>query len=74
MKKTDIAMVILIATISVLAAFFITKAVVGTPSTDTKKAQTIEAIDPTIEQPDTAIFNSEAINPAIKIELNDDTN
>lgn len=74
MKKTDVAMIILIATISVLAAFFITKTVVGTPSSDTKKAQTIEAIDPTIEQPDTAIFNSEAINPAIKIELNDDAN
>ena len=74
MKKTDVAMIILIATISVLASFFITKAVMGTPSEDTKKAQTIEAIDPTIEQPDTAIFNSEAINPAIKIELNDDTN
>lgn len=74
MKKTDVAMIILIATISVLASFFITKAVMGTPSEETKKAQTIEAIDPTIEEPNTAIFNSEAINPAIKIELNDDAN
>lgn len=71
MKKTDIAMIILIATISVMAAFFATKAIVGTPSTDEQKVKTIDSISSDISEPDTAIFNSEAINPAVKIELNE---
>ena len=64
-------MIILIATISVLVAFFTTRAIMGSPSSETKKVQSIDAISSDITQPDTAIFNSEAINPAIKIELND---
>lgn len=71
MKKTDIAMIILIATVCVLVAFFVTRAVVGTPSSDTVKVKTIEKIDAEIVPPDTAIFNQDAINPAIKVQIND---
>ncbi len=71
MKKTDIAMIILIATVCVLVAFFVTRGIMGTPSSDTVKAKTIEKIDATITPPDTAIFNQDAINPAIKAQIND---
>ncbi len=71
MKKTDLAMIILIATISVLIAFFVTRSIVGTPSEETVKVKTLERIDETITPPDTAIFNENAINPAVKIEIND---
>jgi ABC-type cobalt transport system substrate-binding protein len=69
MKKTDIAMIILIATVSVLVAFFVTRAVVGTPSADEEKVKTIEKIDAEITPPDTAIFNSDAINPAVEVQI-----
>lgn len=71
MKKTDIAMIILIATVCVLVAFFITRAVMGTPSSETTTVKTIEKIDASITPPDTAIFNKDAINPAVKVQIND---
>lgn len=71
MKKTDLAMIILIATISVLIAFFVTRSIVGTPSEEVVKVKTLEKINETITPPDTAIFNENAINPAVKIEIND---
>jgi|GEM_PF-133710 len=70
MKKTDVAMIILIATVSVMVAFFATRAVLGTPSQETVKVKSIDRIDETITPPDAAIFNKDAINPAIKVELN----
>ena len=71
MKRTDVAMIILIATVCVLVAFFVTRAVVGTPSSDTVKVKTIEKIDASITPPDPAIFNKDAINPAVKVQIND---
>lgn len=71
MKKTDFAMIILIATVSVMIAFFVTRSILGTPSSEVVKVKTIDKIDATITPPDTAIFNKDAINPAIKIEISD---
>lgn len=73
MKKTDIAMIILIATVCVLIAFFVTKSIVGTPSSETQKVKTIEKIDSTITPPDAAIFNKDAINPAVQVQINNGT-
>jgi len=73
MKKTDIAMVILIATISVMIAFFVTQSVIGSPSGETVKVKTVEKMSANVTEPDPAIFNENAINPAVKIEINDDT-
>ncbi len=73
MKKTDIAMIVLIATVSVMIAFFVTQSVLGSPSSDTETVKTIDAITAEITPPDPAIFNEDAINPAVKIEINDDT-
>lgn len=73
MKKTDLAMVILIATVSVLVAFFVTRSIMGTPSEEGAKAKTIYKIDAEIVPPDTAIFNQDAINPAVKVQINDGT-
>ena len=69
MKKTDIAMIILIATVCVMSAFFITRAIVGTPESETVTIKTIEKITSDITEPDTKVFNSEAINPAFKVEI-----
>ncbi len=73
MKKTDIAMIVLIATVCVLVAFFVTRAIVGTPSSEEVKVDTIEKIDATVVEPDTAIFNKDAINPAIEVLIDNGT-
>lgn len=62
-------MIILIATISVMVAFFATQAIMGSPREEEVKVKVIEPIDASITPPDPAIFNSEAINPAVKVEI-----
>ena len=69
MKKTDIAMIILIAAGVILIAFFVTQSIMGTPESEPQKVQTIEAISSTVEEPDPAIFNSNAINPTVEVEI-----
>lgn len=69
MKKTDIAMIILIASVSVLIAFFITKSIFGESTNEPVKVDTIEKIDPTLSDVDTTIFNENAINPAVEVQI-----
>ena len=69
MKKTDIAMVILIAAVSIMVAFFGTNAILGDAATEAQKVKTIEEISTTIEEPDPAIFNKDAINPAVEVQI-----
>ncbi len=69
MKKSDIAMIILIATVSIMVSFFVTRAIMGDTASETQKAPTIEKITADIDQPDPKIFNSEAINPAVEVQI-----
>ena len=69
MKKTDIAMVVLIATISVVGAFFATSALLGEAASETTAVPTIEAVSSEIIEPSEAIFNENAINPAVEVQV-----
>lgn len=69
MKKTDIAMIVLIAAIGIIGAFFVTKSILGSGSTDEVSVDRIESISASIDEVDPTIFNSNAINPAVKVEL-----
>ena len=66
MKKTDIAMIILIASISALFAYFIAQAVIGEPEQNEVQVKTVEKITSDIEEPDNSIFNKDAINPTVE--------
>lgn len=70
MKKTDIAMLILIASVSVLVAFFVAKGIFGDVYTGTAKVKTIDKIDSLIVEPSTDIFNKNAINPTVQVQIN----
>ncbi|MBC7868855.1 hypothetical protein H7X69_01585 [Candidatus Saccharibacteria bacterium] len=70
MKKTDIAMIILIASVSILVAYFIANSIFGNVSKETVKVKIIDTIDSTIVAPDPAIFNKNAINPAVEVQIN----
>jgi hypothetical protein len=70
MKKADIAMVILIASISVLVSYFIARSVFGDVYSGTAKVKTIDKIDSDIVAPSPDIFNSNAINPAVQVQIN----
>lgn len=67
MKKTDVAMIILIASISMLIAYFTANAIVGDPSKDSVKVKTIDRISTNITEPDKTVFNKDAINPTVEV-------
>lgn len=70
MKKADIAMIILIAATSVFIAFFVAKSIFGSTYTGSAKVKTIDAISSEIVDPDKEIFNKDAINPTVKVNIN----
>jgi len=69
MKSSDIAALILIASISVLVAYFVADAVIGKPSSESVKVKTIAPISADVETPDKTIFNKDAINPTVEVEI-----
>jgi hypothetical protein len=69
MKKTDLAMVVLIAAISVAAAYFITQAILGDTASEPESVKTIDAISTDITEPSSEIFNQDAINPTVEVQI-----
>lgn len=67
MKKSDIAMIILIVSISMVLAYFVAKAVLGGAQDQTAKVKTVDAITSEVAQPDPAVFNKDAINPTVEV-------
>lgn len=69
MKKADIAMIILIASVSVMVSYFVAKSVFGDVYNGHASVKTIEKISPTIVEPRSDIFNKNAINPAVEVQI-----
>lgn len=70
MKKTDLAMIILIASVSILLAYFVANSIFGDVSKESAQVKTIEVINADIVPPSTTIFNKDAINPAVEVQIN----
>ena len=60
-------MIILIASFSVLVAYFVAKTIVGDAQNESVKVKTTEQITTDIVQPDTSVFNPSAINPTVEV-------
>ena len=71
MKNSDIAALILIASLSMLIAYFIADAVIGKPSSESVKVKTIAPITAEVATPDSSIFNEDAINPTVEVVIGD---
>lgn len=69
MKNSDIAVLILIASISVLVAYFVAGAIIGKPSHEIVRVKTIAPISADIQKPDPSIFNKDAINPTVEVDI-----
>jgi len=67
MKKTDVAMIILIAGVSVLVAFFVANQI-PVLKLDTKgvKVPTTELIEADVTPPSTEVFSGDSINPTVQ--------
>ena len=67
MKKSDIAMIVLIASVSVMVAFLVANQISFLkPPAKGEKVKVAESISATVTQPDTTIFRSDAINPTVQ--------
>jgi hypothetical protein len=73
MKKTDFAMIILIASMSILVAYFVAKAVIGDVKEQTAKVKIAEKITSEVSDPDPTVFNSNAINPTVEVIIGGDS-
>ena len=67
MKKSDIAMILLIASLSVMIAFFIANSLPFLKvSEDGVKVKTVQKIESNVKEPDPRVFNDQAINPTVE--------
>lgn len=69
MKKTDIAMIILIAGVSMLIAYFVANSLLGGIKNQPVKVKTADPISADIQKPDPTVFNGNAINPTAPITI-----
>lgn len=65
-------MIILIASISILLAYFVAKAIVGDVQNESVKVKTTEVISTEVVEPEKSVFNSDAINPTVEVIIGDD--
>lgn len=74
MKKSDIAMIVLIAALSVMIAFVVANSIPQLkPTNGTQKAWTVEKIEATRDEPDEKVFSPEAINPTVETVIGGNT-
>lgn len=67
MKRSDIALIVVIAASSLLIAYFVMSAVFGKLGQEQVKVPTIMVINQNLTEPDPRIFNTEAINPTVQV-------
>lgn len=69
MKKTDLAMIVFIASISILIAYFVGNSIFGGITTKGEQVKTIDPISTSVQEPDPTVFNTNAINPAVEVQI-----
>lgn len=73
MKQQDVAMLIIIVFVAGVLSFFVSNNFI-TPSSDREPAETVTPIVADFRLPDPDIFNMNAINPTVPIEIAPNTN
>ncbi len=69
MKKTDMALIVLIIAISAGVAYVIGNSIFGGMIEEGQKVQTVDPINSAVEDPSEAIFNDDAINPSVEVQV-----
>lgn len=70
MKRTDLAMIVFIAAVSAGIAYFVATSLFGSMTSQTAKVKTIDLISSEVATPDKKIFNENAINPSVEVNIN----
>ncbi|HEX9679124.1 MAG TPA: hypothetical protein VGA08_00700 [Candidatus Saccharimonadales bacterium] len=71
-KQGDIAVVILVVSISLVASYFLGNAIINTDANRSTEVEVINPISAEFGVPSDNIFNDEALNPTELIRIGDD--
>lgn len=76
MKQSDIFTIVVVASVGMLAAFLVGNAIFGDPNLEKVEFKKVRDISSEIMEPDPELFNREAINPTVEVEVGvcEDTN
>jgi len=74
MKKNDIAIIVLIVSVSLLISYFVLSAVIGQPGAQKQAVEVVEPISAELPEPSKKIFNDQAIDPTVVIEIGNPAN
>lgn len=74
MKKSDIAVLVLIVSLTLVVSFLVVKGIFGEPQNENVKVEKVEPISSTLVQPSANIFNRGAINPTVVIQIGNPAN
>jgi len=69
LKQSDIALVILVAGLSLIVSFFVVGALIKTPTDRSSEIEKVVAISTEFPPPDSRIFNDAALNPTELIQI-----
>lgn len=73
MKQQDIAVIIIIVFIAGIGSYFVSSKFI-TPSTDKESVEVVQPIVSEFTPPDSTVFNTEAINPTVRIKIGPNDN
>jgi len=68
-KQGDIAVIILVVSISLAASYFVGDALINTDTSRSTAVEQVTLITPDFAQPSTQVFNDSAVNPTQLIEI-----
>lgn len=74
MKKNELALLILVVSISLMVSYFIGNAIISSFGSGEAQVETVESISAEVAEPDPDIFNKQAINPTVPVRIGDPSN
>lgn len=74
MKKSDLALLALIVSLTLVISFLLVKALFGEATNVATKVEKAESISANLVEPSSAIFNKDAINPTVVIQIGNSGN
>lgn len=74
MKKNEIALILVVVGVVVIATYAVFNSLFGQSALSPVKVDTTTAISSTVTEPDGAVFNKDAINPAVSVTIGEQSN
>jgi hypothetical protein len=74
MKQKDIALIIVVAVVSVVVATLMSNVLFASTGAKEQQAETVDAISADFANPDSKYFNSTSVDPTETIRIGDTTN